>query len=243
MPTRPTYGELIVATADTPLGTYEQFDDGDIVVAISGLKMRSVAAQHLTHWRNASRNSDGYMALTDVIRDRYEATRQFRFERVSRFVVNKFDIATDTLVEEVTNPHTDMWIDGLKQRVFGTAGSEVWYGGNRTITHDTMDAVWTAIEAKTANVEGEHRWNWSDEYLSKYLVMKVDDFDAATAIQFNHTPVDENGNVVAKRGYTADWRTAYPLRVTDILDRNLKFDRRGQDAFSRADLISRKGGR
>ncbi len=88
--------ELILKIGDQQTASGLGFEDGDVICAFNRRRIRQVHAEGICHVRRAPRNGSGLIRLDAVIRDWYEATHQYRNERVSRTEVLRTEIATGT---------------------------------------------------------------------------------------------------------------------------------------------------
>ncbi len=86
-------GELLLKVGDRSARD-EDWRDGDIICAFNRHSRRCCYAQHVCHVRRARRNGSGLIRPTEVARDWYEATHQYRFERVSQRQVRRTVILT-----------------------------------------------------------------------------------------------------------------------------------------------------
>ncbi len=159
---------LKIGTLGTNLS--RDYQDGDILCAFNSRRIRCIHAQHICHRKLAGGGVGVHRNDAHVARDWFELTHEFRFERVSGTEILRTTLAD--LTEELING-TPRLIDGQMQhmdveayvrrrlahdrhKIFGTAGSEVWYGGDTDVSNAAMDLVWAAIETKTPLREVDH---------------------------------------------------------------------------------------
>ncbi|MCY2967024.1 MAG: hypothetical protein NT069_25880, partial [Planctomycetota bacterium] len=127
------------------IGSSAVYGDGDIVDAFSTRRIRAAWAEMLCHpWRQ--RPTKHGLRPGNHCRDWFEATHQFRFDRVARNWVTRIEIATG--VQEIFGQlpnaageaiDVDLFVcrrlaevapgGGPRRAMFGKLGREVWYGG------------------------------------------------------------------------------------------------------------------
>jgi hypothetical protein len=184
------------------LGSYE---DGDIMSAVPWRRVRQERAEGLCFAKTiidgkrriARLNSNGNYDPGDILEDWFEATAEFKFEKISS-TQGRITRLSDSNEIVFTNdePFTqhngktvhldiDRFINrrkkalaadgGAGRPIFGTPGSEYYYGGRTTASHDTLNSVWQAIETKTAYLESVEcdRAHFSDH--RKRLIIAVND--------------------------------------------------------------------
>lgn len=243
-------GSLNVATIALKVGDRSadpaDYKDGDILAVWPRRFIRCVHAQHICHPRIAARNGGGLIPLTEVARDWYERTHQYRFERVSATEVRRTDL--DTLEEDVLSGTQNadgeamdvaLFIQRRKQRLdnylFGTPGAEVWYGGRQEHSHAKLDQVWNAIETKTAHREQNFSdWPAGVQDVKSHLLLRMNDMldaEAETLVAPELDLTDPNNPVtIRKRARKVDWRALRELspHVADIDNPSVSVDLRPQ---------------
>jgi hypothetical protein len=164
--------------------------DGFIVSAYNNRRVRFHNAQAICNPVLFGFTPDGLRENDTVAHVWMEQTHQYRFERTGSTVrrVHLRDPGTEdfwTLSEEALGYR----LENPRHKVFGAAGAEVWYGGHVSWPDASLDAIWAAIETKTAHREVDHRRLFlSDITLRQMLWVSVDDFDDATRAAY-HRPV------------------------------------------------------
>ncbi len=224
----------------------KHYQDGDILAAFNSRRIRCVHAQHICHVKQAGGGVGIHRDDAHVARDWFEHTHQYRFERVSRTEIRRITLAD--LTEDLIDG-TPRRIDGRAQhmnvetyiqrrlahdrhRIFGSAGAEVWYGGNTDVSDSTLTLVWNAIETKTAFREVDFPlWPAGRQDLIVHLFLTVDDFDEREASSLVAPELDEtdpdNPITLRKRERHMDWRDEIPTREhTDIEDKATSVDLR-----------------
>jgi hypothetical protein len=134
------------------IGNGANYADGDIIAAFNRRCIRSVYAQAICHVKHEG--PTGRRSLTSLARDFREATHQYRFERIDADRVKRIEIATG--LEEVFGRESidvELFVRRRlrhsRHSIFGSPGSEIWYGGRQDYNHDSLDAVWSKIAEKT----------------------------------------------------------------------------------------------
>ena len=193
-----------------------------------------------------------------VARAWFEATHQYRFERISKTEMKR--IRLSDMSEEIFNA-TPRQVDGKMQhanvelyisrrlahgrhKIFGTPGAEVWYGGRTDVSNAKLDLVWTAIEAKTAHLEADFpRWPAGNRDLISHLFITVDDFSEKEASDLVSPELDltdpDNPITVKKRSRHMDWRDEIDSgEHAAIEDKNTSVDlRETMTPLVRADTV------
>lgn len=235
------------------------YEDGDVLCAFNRRAIRCCHAQHICHVRQAQRNGSGLILTTDVARDWYEATHQYRFNRASATEVMRTEIATDA--SELFGPTPNERGEAIDVRLFirrrklkpdhhlfGEDGAEIWYGGNVDTSNARLDRVWTAIETKTPNRRTDFpRWPMGRLDVRHHLPIRVDEFDDDARDVLVSQELDatdpENPVLVKKRRHRIDWRNALQLTDADrerVLDRSQEFDLREVREFTRTTVVQQK---
>ncbi len=223
--------------------------DGDILAAFNRRRIRCVHAQQICHVMLAGGGVGVARDKDHVARDWFEHTHKYKFERLSLTEIKRITL---TDMSEVTVDGTPKLIDGRRQhmdvelylrrrlaharhKIFDVDGVLTWYGGTTDVSHGAMDLVWTAIEAKTANLEADFPlWPAGSQDLISYLFVTVDDFDEATAIELISPEMDLTGTVFSvpvedgkRHIHHIDWKTEINSKEhLKIEDKGLSVDLR-----------------
>ena len=228
------------------IGAGANYQDGDILAAFNSRRIRSVHAQHICHVKNAGGGRGVLRDNAHVARDWFEHTHQYRFERVSRTEIKRIVLAD---LSEVVISGTPILIDDRMQhmdvplyiakrlayerhKMFGSPGTEVWYGGRKDMSSPKLTLVWNAIETKTAFREVNFLlWPAGRLDFKSHLFVTVDDFDETVATDLVSAKLDltdpDNPIVVKKRRRHIDWKTAIDLKEhTAIEDKTVSVDLR-----------------
>ena len=177
------------------VGAGAGYEDGDIVCAFNDLSVQNIHAQHICHPWKATVNTDGLLDAGTVIEDYYKRVSQYKFKRISATEVRRTDLETSTSETLSSTPNANgeaidvaLFLsrrkahkasnNAPKMPLFGSEGSEIWYGGNTTITSITVDLVWQDIEAKTVERKSSYPdWPLTDTEKKHFLVVPTLDFD------------------------------------------------------------------
>ena len=242
----------------------KKFEDGDVVASFNNRQIRQVHSEHICHVNQFGFKDDG-LRPDSLAKTNLEITRKYRFERISQTQVNRINIVTleSETISDVPNARGEYIDVGLfirrkllhpKHLIFGTPGSEVWYGGFTDYSNAKLDLVWQAIEAQTSNREIDFTlFLLGIQDKKSFLALRVDDFTDSESIQYT-TPVEDitgttpDGDpifeVVQKRKWLVNWRRIVPPgSIPDIVDRNKSVDGRNDVAFSRAAVLEEKSPR
>lgn len=235
------------------------FDDGDILCAFNRRSIRCCHAQHICHIRKAKRNGSGLILPTEVARDWFEATHQYRFDRLSATEIQRTMLATGD-IDFISDKPNEMgeymdvrlFIARRKRKpdhyLFGEDGAEIWYGGRIDMSHGKLDRVWNAIETKTPQREAEHgRWPMGRLDVRHHLPIAVDEFDDDEANDLVSPELDETDPekpvVIQKRKHDVKWRDVLELsrrEIEQVRDRGQIMDLRERKEFKRAEKVRRK---
>lgn len=233
-------------------GTHPRYEDGDILCAINKRRIREVNAERICHVKHAGFNSDGLRQIGTINELFLKKTSKYKFERISATEVRRTIIGTPT--QHVLS-HVPILLDGRmqainvaeflarrkrnpKHAIFGTDGSEIWYGKRITPSWSTLNSVWQDIEDNTLNKETDNfDWPFSQREMSRFLVLSVDDFSDAEAGRLTEPVVRETGTgnglpefpeIVKMRRNFIKWRTLRDVVEGDVLDFSKQVDIRGR---------------
>ena len=257
-------------------GTYE---DGDILCAFNRRRIRCDHAQRICFpkskgpQRNWIRlNGVGLLNNDDVARDYEEATKEYRLDRLAISRCRSTRLSDRVVIEWESNRRF-IYHDGREcqmdiamyfrnkcrtlrspggrgQPVFGKPRREIIYDGRTTVTHATLDNVWNAIEAKTAERESDHTlWGAGSQELKSFFFVSVDDFDEAEAGDLvapltKVVPVSEENpegiETVEQRKHKVSWEELPGISadtIAKIRDGAVTVDGRRKSTFARRDII------
>ena len=187
------------------------YDDGDIMSAVTYRQVRSERAEGLCNKkikvngvRNFDRlNANGLFDAGDVLEDWFEATAEFKFERLSASEgritrlsdMNSIEFTSNQPFQQHDGRTVQMDLDlYLKRRkatlagpggrgkpIFGTPGNEYWYGGKSSREHANLDVAWQAIENKLQVSEADVADMAVFSDYRKRLVISVSDMSDESA--------------------------------------------------------------
>lgn len=185
--------DLIVNVTDGRGG----YDEGDVLHAFTSRRILDVHAQHVVHPKLMIREGGDVGRITpgSLLEFCLERTRQFKFERISARQVRRTNLRTldEDTISDVPNAsgeymNVQLYLDRRvafkpsQNQMFGSAGSEYWYGGITTTTDAIMDTIWTEIEARTRHVRDDE-FPFTDREKRLYLIIKVDDLTDAEVVE------------------------------------------------------------
>lgn len=230
------------------------YEDRDVICAFNRRRIRRVHAEHLTSPNLFGFTIEGLRPAGSLARQSLEHTRQYRFDRLSKFVIRRTNLRDGTTEELSDKPNAKgEYIDVplfLERRlkhprhsIFGLKGREFWFGGKTYTDHPDLDKVWQEIEARTTERESSYTlWPAGSDDLKVHLFVSVVEFSDAEAEALTAPWIDEtdpeNPVTVKKRNMSADWRSPAVLAllkvsVKDIEDRGKSVDvRRNVEAIS-----------
>lgn len=234
------------------------YEPGDILCAFNARRIRCCHAENICHFRKANRNASGLIVASEVARDWYEATHEFRFERVSATEIERVTIATGARERLSDKPNAKgeaidvrLFIARRKQNplcpLFGEDGAEFWYGGRIDTSNAKLTTVWNAIQTKTPHRETSfQRWPMGTQELRSHLAIRVNEFDDVEAETLVAAEVDDTKPdlpVVQKRRNRVDWETRLSLTAADrqkVRDKSEAFDLREVRQYTRASIVTAK---
>lgn len=149
------------------IGATASHDDGDVISAFSDEMIRCRWAADICHPVKAGFTSDGLRPNASMSHDWYRNVCHLKYERISRHELRVTDqFTSDSHVLSKTPDtqgraiHLELMLARLlksrRHRVFGAPGAELWYGYEINFRPVKLDAVWLAIEAKSAFREADH---------------------------------------------------------------------------------------
>jgi len=238
------------------------YEAGDILCAFNARRIRCCHAEQICHYRKANRNGSGLIVASEVARDWYEATHQYRFERVSATEIERVTIATGDRERLSDKPNEKgeaidvrLYIARRKRQtfcpLFGEDGQEFWYGGRIDTSNTKLTLVWNAIQTKTPLRETNfQRWPMGTQELRSHLAIRVNEFDDAEAETLVSSEVDDSNPdepvVVQKRRHRIDWETRLSLTAAQrqqVRDKSQSFDLREVRQYTRTSIVTVKASR
>lgn len=241
------------------IGEGSGFDDGDILCAFNRRAIRCVHAQQICHVRKAKRNSSGLIQMSELCRDWFEATHQYRFERQDARRMRRRNLWTGDveIISDIPNEKGEAIDLGAfltrrkrnpNHQIFNVDGREIWYGGAKDFSDTNLSKVWTAIETKSPHRETAfQRWPAGNQDKKSHLMIRTDDFDDATASDLVAPEVDNTDLkkpvVIQKRLNQVKWESLPGINVMlreRILDKTQEIDLREILEHKRTDVVRRK---
>lgn len=244
--------ELILKTSTN--GPDPAYQDGDIIHAMNDLRIYDVHAQHICHKDEIGFNGDGLRPANSLTEMYLTKCRQYKFERISITEIKRITLATmdeeilsDKLNADGEQMNVALYIRRRKEHgkhlIFGTAGSEVWYGGRTSQTTAISDDIWNEIESRTAYLKTNYnRWPFTGNEKRQHLILAVDDFDNVTRGSLEESEYDRDGGIVKRRKNKVDWHSIglSAAEIDDVLDPDKEVDIRESRTFDRATIIEAK---
>tara|TARA_R110002051_G_scaffold111306_5_gene183923 strand:- start:10209 stop:11036 length:828 start_codon:yes stop_codon:yes gene_type:complete len=160
--------ELIVKIQSA--GSNPSYQDGDVVQAMSLDQIYMVHAEMICNVSNFGFNTQGLRDTGTLLEKFEQSTKTYKFERLNSNDVKRTNLIT--LEESIINtiPNTDgesmnvyqyisRRLKSNRHKIFGSQGSEIWYGKSKTHDSSIITSVWNDIETETTNLQVNNR-NW-----------------------------------------------------------------------------------
>ena len=237
----------------------QQTKDGDIICAFNNRRIKHVHAEMVCHKDKIGFNRDGLRDKDTLLEHYLKNTYQYKFQRINRTQIKR--ITLSDMSEEIIGPRPNAKGEAIdvpefvkrrirhgKHLIFGSPGSEFWYGGRTIATNSQLDKVWTEIELKTPLREINHRlWPLTSGEKRGWFSITTDDFTDDESGELTSSLMDEtdpdNPVMVKKRKHHIDWRNlpsmSQPTR-DKILDKNMEHDSRDSFSYLRSNIVNTK---
>jgi len=241
------------------------YDDGDILCAFNERAILCCHAQHICHpWRNGL-NSHGLRLANSVVEDFFLLTHEYKFAVISATEIRRTNLATlaedilsDTPNAQGESIHVGEFVtrrmrskapDGGPQlAIFGERGSEYWFGGRIDFSAAKVNAVWNAIETRTANRRNQFtQWPLGQQDKKSHLAIPMNEFDDAESNNLVSSEIDgtdpDNPVTLRRRKHDVNWRsllTQLQVNEADVRNKLLEVDPRGRPALNLATIVRRK---
>tara|TARA_R100000008_G_scaffold8566_1_gene4432 strand:+ start:217 stop:1047 length:831 start_codon:yes stop_codon:yes gene_type:complete len=165
--------ELIVKINSNPGDA--SYKDGDVVQAFSNSQIQFCHAENICNVKNFGLDPVTGLRVNDSLLMKFlEKTNLYKFERVNSNEVVRTNLISnvqDTLSKDA-NPNGER-IDAHEyisrrlrspsHKVFGSAGSEIWYSKPRSIEEIDLDSIWDDIETDSSNLKSNHlSWEFTE---------------------------------------------------------------------------------
>jgi hypothetical protein len=214
------------------------YKDGDIVQAFSYDRIHLTNAQVICNVNNFPVDDVTGLRVNDSLLMKYlERASLYRFERTGTDTVKKINLST--LGEEILGAESIDVSEFLKNRlksprhkVFGSSGSEIWYGDSRELD---INAIWDDIEAHSDSLKSENSsWPFTEIEKRHLLILNssgfknniVTELSSGTASS-RQLPVVIEEELIAKR----QWQVPYwdlvqdlGINVDDVRNKDITLD-------------------
>ena len=164
--------ELIVKVKSD--GSNPYYQDGDVIDTMSLDRIYLAHAEMICNPRNFDFNTFGMRDRNTLLEKFQEATHIYKFERVSSNDVRRTNLLTNEQDILNTTPNSDgeainpyqfisRRVKNPNHKIFGTHGSEVWYGKMRNDAEVFIPVAWNHIETESDNLQINHNsWPFTD---------------------------------------------------------------------------------
>ena len=199
------------------------YKDGDIVQAFSYDRIHLANAQVICNVNNSPLDDVTGLRTNDSLLMKYlERASLYRFERTGTGTAKKINLLT--LEEETLGSESIDVSEFLKNRlksprhkVFGSSGSEIWYGDSRELD---INAMWDDIEAHSDNLKSENSsWPFTETEKRRLLILNSSGFTNNIVTELSNgtastrqLPVVIEEELIAKR----QWQVPYWDLVQDL---------------------------
>jgi hypothetical protein len=236
------------------IGAVGLWDDGDIVDAFGSGRCLRVNGEMVCRANGAR---DGRYHVRGTLHEAWlERSCRYRF-RHTLGVVERTDLVSGLI--DLLGPRPNAAGEAIeieaflarrlahpRHRIFGSPGSEVWYGGTRTVD---VDELWAEIEARTDKRKVEHEtWPFSRNELRRFLVLPTDDISdeqAHALVEPLLGEPDRDGErpMLKRRRRLVNWPALTDTlgrSREDIESRETEVDVRTREPLSRAAIVETK---
>jgi hypothetical protein len=243
---------LIKATKGFP--DFRRYQDGDVVCAFNQNHIKLKHAFHICSPLNFNLNK-WRLRPDGLLRFFCDKTFKYRFERISKTEVKRTNLNTNN--EEIFSDKSNLkgeyiyvqqHINYMKKNanhyIFGRAGEEIWYGGERNFSNDVVSSIWEEIEKETPYKEVDfYFWPLGKEEKKHFLALSVNDFSDFEANQWIKPSFNENNEIIRVREYFVDWRIlSLPVKEKDIKNLHAPIDIRKDIQLNTDLIVERKDG-
>jgi len=243
---------------------HAKYEDGDILFAFSERRISSCHVEEACHIKRAPRERSGHCVRGTRQEDLEAARYSHRIERDGRDFVRYINQATgDEFIigsEPVEVPdqhgrvrpmhmHVDEYFRFLlknpRNRVFGTAGREVCYGGKHDLPMAKLDVLWQRIEAETPLRKADHtHFPITPVEKRLFLPVRMGPMSDAEADDLVRPMLDvrnaEFPVKVRERANRMDYAAAFADRLAEIRDKRVPVDLREDKPITPTDLMPAK---
>ena len=188
------------------------------------------------------KHSSGVFRPADGLLARYcETILELKFERIAPFMQRITNLWTNDVREERDQglpAYLSTKLAHENHMLFGSRGSEVWYGGRRDWSGDTLLAVSAMLEANSDWRDADHAdYPFGTQDKKSFLCVRLDSDLSEVDVDDINTPDREEGWIDRHgvshdveyrrcRCSVPDWRAIAGRRVADVLNRDVEVDMR-----------------
>lgn len=233
-------------------------EDGDIICAFNDRRISHVHCSHICNKDAIGFASNGRRASGTLLDHFLKNTYTYKFQRTGEKTLDKILISTGevTKISDIPNGKEYMDVPAFirrrlhhdKHQIFGSTGSEFWYGGRTVADVTNLDKVWTAIETMTAKRKADHtQWTPSSGELRGWFWVTVDDGDDNAFSELTQPLLDltdpDNPITVKKHKHHIDWRALAGMSDATrrlVADRSRTHDSRKNFSYLRGTVLQTK---
>lgn len=161
-----------------------QYQDGDIVSALSDQRIAEMHAQEICNYRKVPFTVSGYRQNIPLVVNYLQETSLYRFERYGlnakqvrrvNLITAEQEILSDTPNSKGEYIHVQEFIKRrLLSRycnIFGSIGHEFWFGGSRP--NPDLSTIWNSIETHSDNLwEDNKTWPFTETEKRHFLPLR-----------------------------------------------------------------------
>lgn len=206
----PKYTDIIVKVGDGA-----GYEDGDVLHAFNEKQILNVHAQHAVNPKDMER-VNGRIVPNSLLEKYLEEIQELKFERISETSIRRTNLWTGEVdtISNVPNKNGEymdvplylerrITLQPDRNKIFGSEGSEYWYGGGTRITDANMDEVWDEIESRTSRRRSKE-FPFTENEKRSFMVMKVENLSDEEVADITRPLLDENGNILKARAAKVD---------------------------------------
>jgi hypothetical protein len=238
--------ELIVKVSDVDGDS--SYKDGDVVQAFSNEKILLANARVICSPENSPLDSTTGLRENDGLLEKFmENISLYRFIRQNSTDVKRINLSTAAESIVGKDPNEDgEFIDvhayltnklrNPKHLVFGSAGSEVWYGSQKS---PDLDVLWNEIESHTDFLKQDYySWPFSETEKRHFLPLNCRGFAGSEFTELSNATVSDKNlcvyssdreTIIAKRRWQVpywDLSSELSININDIRDASKLVDGR-----------------
>lgn len=245
--------ELIVKVKSD--GSNPYYQDGDVVEAMSLDRIYLAHAEMICNPTNFDFNTFGMRDRNTLLEKFQEATHVYKFERVNSNDVRRTNLLTNEQDILNTTPNSDgeainayqfisRRVKNPNHKIFGTHGSEVWYGKMRNDAEVFIPVAWNHIETESDNLQDNHNnWPFTDLEKRHFVCINTSgrnyDGDSFTRVELSGDTVttrsmpvledsedDEQSMLAKRKWFVPYWDLSSELgnSVDDLRNKDLECD-------------------